>query len=327
MPLISMRKLLDCAAKHQFAVAGFNINNMEQIQAIMAAAEESKSPVIMQVSRGALKYTQDKFIERMVQAALDLYPSIPIVLHLDHGDSLETCKRAIDLGFTSVMIDGSIDPKTKEPNSYEKNKQITEEVVRYAHRHGISVEGELACIGSIEKAKAGKSQFKPEDLLTDPEEAQRFVKETGVDSLAIAIGTSHGVYKFEKEPDGKVLFVDRITEIHNKIPHCHLVMHGSSSIPQALLQCINQYGGNISETYGVPISEIQKGIKAGVRKVNVDTDLRLAMTSAVRKVLHEQKDVFDPRIYMGAARDAMKTICLERMLAFGQIDKIQFLIS
>ncbi|WP_108623815.1 ketose-bisphosphate aldolase [Candidatus Similichlamydia epinepheli] len=324
MPLISMRQLLDCAAEYNFAVAGFNINNMEQLQAIMEAAEESQSPVIIQVSRGALKYAKDKIIQRMVQAATEIYPDIPIVLHLDHGDSLETCKRAIDLGFTSVMIDGSIDPKTKLPNSYETNRNLTSEVTVYAHRHGISVEGELACIGSISDAKAGKTQFEPEDLLTDPKEAKLFVEETGIDSLAIAIGTSHGVYKFKKRPTKSVLFIDRIQEIHKQIPNCHLVMHGSSSVPEHLIEDINKYGGEIPETYGVPIEEIQRGIKAGVRKVNVDTDLRLAMTAAVRKLLYEKKDTFDPRKYMGAAKDAMKAICLERMEAFGQINKMQF---
>lgn len=315
MALITLRKLLDKAAEGNYGVGGFNVNNMEQIQAIMEAARETSSPVILQASRGARTYANDKFLYHLMLAANEIYPDIPIVLHQDHG-SVEACKSAVDLGFTSVMIDGSLKADHKTPTSFEENVAMTKEVVEYAHAKGVSVEAELGVIGGIEDG-AGAGDMKSE-YLTDPDQAVEFVKETGVDALAVAVGTSHGVYKFSKEPDSTVLVMDRIVEIHKRLPDTHLVMHGSSSVPQELLKLINQYGGQIKPTWGVPVPEIQKGIQHGVRKINVDTDTRLAITAAIRKFLIEQPEKFDPREYMIAARTANKEMVAERMKAFGQ---------
>jgi len=313
--LITLRQLLDKAAEGNYGVGGFNVNNMEQIQAIMEAAKETNSPVILQASRGARTYAGDKFLYHLMMAAIESYPEIPTVLHQDHG-SVEACKSAIDMGYTSVMIDGSLQADHKTPTSYEENIAMTKEIVEYARPKGVSVEAELGVIGGIEDG-AGAGEMKSQ-YLTDPEQAVQFVNETGVDALAVAIGTSHGVYKFSKKPDGSVLVMDRIVEIHKRLPHTHLVMHGSSSVPQELLQLINQYGGQIKPTYGVPVEEIQKGIQHGVRKVNVDTDTRLAVTAAIRKFFVEHPEKFDPREYMTEARTANKDMVAARMIAFGQ---------
>lgn len=325
MPLIPMRPLLDFAAKKGFGISAFNVNNMEQIQAIMEAARKTKSPVIVQASRGARKYTNDQFLRHLMLAAAELYPEIPIVMHQDHGNSPETCISAMKYGFTSVMMDGSLEEDGSTPASYEYNVAVTRYVVDIAHSIGVSVEGELGCLGSLEEQSGeqedghgAKGKLTLEQLLTDPDQAVDFVKRTGVDALAVAIGTSHGAYKFSRKPTGDVLAIDRILEIHRKLPNCHLVMHGSSSVPKSLLDIINQYGGNIRETYGVPIEEIQRGIKAGVRKINVDTDNRLAMTGAVRQMLMENPSEFDLRAYMKPARNAMQKVCEERMVQFGQ---------
>ena len=315
MALITLREMLDKAAAGNYGVGGFNVNNMEQIQAIMEAARETNSPVILQASRGARKYANDRFLYHLMIAATEIYPDIPVVLHQDHG-SVEACKSAVDLGFTSVMIDGSLKEDHKTPSSFEENVKATKEVVEYAHAKGVSVEAELGVIGGIEDG-AGAGDMKS-DFLTDPDQAVEFVKETGVDALAVAIGTSHGVYKFSKQPDNSVLVMDRIVEIHKRLPDTHLVMHGSSSIPQELLQQINQYGGQIKPTWGVPVEEIQKGIQHGVRKINVDTDTRLAITAAIRKFFAENPEKFDPRDYLTAAREANKQVIADRMRAFGQ---------
>jgi fructose-bisphosphate aldolase, class II len=315
MALVTLRQVLDEASKENYGVGGFNVNNMEQIQAIMEAAKETNSPVILQASRGARKYANDKFLYHLMLAANEIYPEIPIVLHQDHG-SLDACKSAVDLGFTSVMIDGSLKEDHKTPASYEENVAVTKEVVAYAHAKGVSVEAELGVIGGIEDgAGAGEMQS---HFLTDPDQAVKFVNETGVDALAVAIGTSHGVYKFSKKPDGSVLVMDRIVEIHKRLPDTHLVMHGSSSVPQELLQIINQYGGQIKPTYGVPLEEIEKGIQHGVRKINVDTDTRLAITAAIRKFFVEHPEKFDPREYMTEGRTANQQMIADRMKAFGQ---------
>ena len=325
MPLIPMRPLLDHAAISGYGVVALNVNNMEQIQAIMEAARITNSPVIVQASRGARSYTNDNFLRHLMLAAAELYPEIPIVMHQDHGNSPETCISAIRQGFTSVMMDGSLEEDGKTPASYEYNVAVTRHVVDIAHAVGVSVEGELGCLGSLETMSGDKEdghgaegQLSLEQLLTDPDQAVDFVQRTGVDALAVAIGTSHGAYKFTKKPTGDVLMIDRILEIHSKIPNCHLVMHGSSSVPQVLLQTINANGGKIRETYGVPVEEIQKGIQAGVRKVNVDTDNRLAMTAAVRTVLTQAPEEFDLRKYMKPARSAMQKVCEDRMRQFGQ---------
>lgn len=315
MALITLREMLDKAAEGNYGVGGFNVNNMEQIQSIMEAAKETNSPVILQASRGARKYANDRFLYHLMLAAAEIYPEIPIVLHQDHG-TVEACKSAVDLGFTSVMIDGSLKDDHKTPTTFEENVALTKEVVEYAHAKGVSVEAELGVIGGIEDG-AGAGDMKSE-YLTDPDQAVEFVKETGVDALAVAIGTSHGVYKFSKEPDSSVLVMDRIVEIHKKLPDTHLVMHGSSSIPQELLQEINKYGGQIKPTWGVPVSEIQNGIQHGVRKINVDTDTRLAITAAIRKFLAEHPEKFDPREYLTEARTANKEVIAARMKAFGQ---------
>lgn len=325
MALIPLRVLLDHAAENSYGVAAFNVNNMEQIQSIMEAAKETDSPVIVQASRGARKYSQDNYLRHLMLAASELYPEIPIVMHQDHGNSPETCVSAIENGFTSVMMDGSLKEDGKTPADYDYNVSVTKKVVELAHARNVSVEGELGCLGSLEsgmgEAEDGhgaEGELSHDQLLTDPEEAERFVAETGVDALAVAIGTSHGAYKFTKKPTGEVLAMDRIEEIHKRLPNCHLVMHGSSSVPQELQDIINKYGGDIRQTYGVPVEEIQRGIKHGVRKINVDTDNRLAITGAIRKVLMEKPSEFDPRAYLTPARAAMKQVCIDRMVAFGQ---------
>jgi len=333
MALVPLRKVLDHAAENNYGVAAFNVNNMEQIQAIMEAAKETNSPVIIQASRGARSYSQDAYLRHLMLAAVELYPSIPIVMHQDHGNSPETCLSAIENGFTSVMMDGSLKEDGKSPASYEYNVEVTKRVVQLAHARGVSVEGELGCLGSLEsgtgEAEDGhgaEGKLSHDQLLTDPEEAKRFVEETGVDALAVAIGTSHGAYKFTRKPDGEVLAMSRIEAIHKMVPNTHLVMHGSSSVPQELQDIINKFGGNIKQTWGVPVEEIQRGIKSGVRKINVDTDCRLAITGAIRKVLVESPEKFDPRDYLKPARTAMKEVCVARMVAFGQAghaDKIK----
>ena len=326
MAMSSLRVLMDCAKEKQFGLAAFNVNNMEQIQAIMEAAYEIQAPVIVQASRGARSYTQDAFLRHLMLAACELYPSIPIVLHQDHGNSPETCISAIRQGFSSVMMDGSLLVDGKTPSTYDYNVRVTREVVNVAHAVGVSVEGELGTIGSIEHMDAGSQEdghgavgkLTLEQLLTDPDQAVDFVCQTGIDALAVACGTSHGAYKFTKKPTKEVLVIDRILEIHEKLPDCHLVMHGSSSVPQELLQQVNAAGGKLRQTWGVPVEEIQRAIKAGVRKVNVDTDLRLAVTGAIRTCFQEKPEEFDPRGYLARARTAMKELCKERMKAFGQ---------
>jgi fructose-bisphosphate aldolase class II len=313
MALVSMRQLLDEAAKGGYGVGAFNVNNMEQIQAIMEAARETASPVIIQASRGARSYTNDKFLWHLMQAAVELYPEVPVALHLDHGNEPATCISAIELGFTSVMMDGSLEADGKTPASFEYNLAVTKEVVEYAHARGVTVEGELGTLGGIEDGHGSG-----EVHLTDPDQAVEFVEATGIDALAVAIGTSHGAYKFAKEPDGEVLKMDLIKEIHQRLPETHLVMHGSSSVPQELLQQVNQYGGKLKPAWGVPIKEIQLGIQHGVRKINVDTDSRLAITGAIRKVFVESPEKFDPRDYLKPARAAMQELVASKMRDFGQ---------
>jgi fructose-bisphosphate aldolase, class II len=316
MPLCSMRQVLDEAAKGGYGVGAFNVNNMEQIQAIMEAARETQSPVIIQASRGARSYSQDKFLYHLMLAAADLYPEIPLVMHLDHGNSVETCKSAIELGFTSVMMDGSLMPDGKTPSTFAYNVKCTREVVEMAHDRGVTVEGEIGVLGGIEDGHgAGGSGL---EHITDPDQAAEFVEETGLDALAIAIGTSHGAYKFSKKPDGSVLKMERLIEIHKRLPKVHLVMHGSSSVPKELQDVINQYGGKLKPTWGVPVEEIQLGIRNGVRKINVDTDNRLAITGAIRKVFIETPEKFDPRDYLKPAREAMRKVVAQRMKEFGQ---------
>lgn len=316
MPLVPMRILLDHAAENNYGVAALNVNNMEQIQAIMEAAKETDSPVIIQASRGARKYTNDAYLRHLMLAAVELYPKIPIAMHQDHGNSPATCKSAIEQGFTSVMMDGSLSEDGKTPSDYEYNVKVTKEVVDAAHAVGVTVEGEIGVLGGIEDGHgAGGSGL---EHVTDPAMAEKFVADTGVDALAVAIGTSHGAYKFAKKPTGDVLKMDIIEEIHRRLPNCHLVMHGSSSVPRSLVDLINKYGGKLKESYGVPVEQIQRGIKHGVRKVNVDTDNRLAITAAIRQVFSETPEKFDPRDYLGPAREMMKKVCIERMTAFGQ---------
>jgi fructose-bisphosphate aldolase class II len=319
MPLVPVRVLLDHAAENGYGLAALNVNNMEQIQAIMAAAEETDSPVIVQASRGARQYTNDNYLRHLMIAAVELHPRLPIAMHLDHGNSLDTCMSAIDNGFTSVMMDGSLKEDGKTPASFEYNVDVTRKVAQAAHAKGITVEGELGCLGGIEDGHgAGLTSAEAMKHLTDPAQAEQFVAQTGVDALAVAIGTSHGAYKFTRKPTGDVLVMSVIEEIHRRLPNTHLVMHGSSSVPPELTSMINQYGGKMKESYGVPVEEIQRGIKHGVRKINVDTDNRLALTAAIRKVFAETPGEFDPRKYLGPARDAMKKVCVERMVAFGQ---------
>ncbi len=333
MALISLRQLLDYAAENDFGMPAFNVNNMEQIHAIMKAADAVNSPVILQGSAGARKYAGPAFIRGLVHAAVEQWPHIPIVLHQDHGASPAVCQRSIQSGFTSVMMDGSLMSDMKTPSSYEYNVDVTKKVVDMAHACGVSVEGELGCLGSLETGLAGEEDgsgaegvLNMDQLLTDPDEARDFVDKTGVDALAIAIGTSHGAYKFTRPPTGDILAIERIKAIHEKIPNTHLVMHGSSSVPQEWLAIINSYGGDMGQTYGVPVEEIQEGIKHGVRKVNIDTDLRMASTGAIRRYLAENPSVFDPRKFLQAATDAMQEICQQRFEAFGSAghaDKIK----
>ncbi len=319
MPLVPMRILLDHAAENDYGLAAFNVNNMEQIQAIMEAAVETDSPVIVQASRGAREYSNDAYLRHLMLAAAELNPKLPIAMHLDHGNSVETCMSAIEQDFTSVMMDGSLEADGKTPASYEYNVDVTKKVVEAAHAKGVTVEGELGCLGGIEDGHgAGLTSEEAMKHLTDPAQAEDFCAKTGVDALAVAIGTSHGAYKFKKKPTGDVLVMSVIEEIHKRLPNTHMVMHGSSSVPKELLDIINQYGGEMGETYGVPIEEIQRGIKHGVRKVNVDTDNRLAITGAIRKVFATKKGEFDPRKYLAPAREAMKQECVKRMTAFGQ---------
>jgi len=324
MALISLRELLDYAAENSFGLPAFNVNNMEQVHAIMQAADEADSPVIMQGSAGARSYAGEPFLRHMISAAVEMYPHIPVVMHQDHGSEPAVCLRSIQSGFTSVMMDGSLMADMKTPSSFEYNVDTTAEVVKIAHAGGVSVEGELGCLGSLETGMMGEEdghgaegKLDLDMLLTDPEEAAQFVKQTGVDALAIAIGTSHGAYKFTKEPEGDVLRIDRIVEIHKRIPDTHLVMHGSSSVPQEWLEIINNYGGDMGQTYGVPVSEIEEGIRNGVRKVNIDTDLRMASTGAVRRHLQENTSNFDPRKFLKEATAAMKDICKARYESFG----------
>ncbi len=325
MALIPLRALLDHAAANNFGVAAFNVNNMEQIQAIMEAARETDSPVIIQASRGARKYAQDLYLVNLMRAAVELYPEIPIVMHQDHGNGPETCFSAIRHGFTSVMMDGSLKEDAKTPADFEYNVRITRKVVEVAHAFGVSVEGELGVLGSLETGMGEKEdghgfegKLDHSQLVTDPDEAVRFVELTKVDALAIALGTSHGAYKFTRKPDGKILAMDRVREIHRRLPNTHLVMHGSSSVPQDLQDIVNEFGGAIKQTWGVPVEEIQEGIRNGVRKINVDTDNRLAITGAIRKAFGEKPAEFDPRYYNTLGREAMKKVCKERMVQFGQ---------
>lgn len=324
MAMISLRQLLDHAAERGYGLPAFNINNLEQIQAIMQAAEECASPVILQASAGARKYAGEAFLRRMVEAAVESYPDIPVCMHQDHGASPAVCQASIRSGFSSVMMDGSLREDMKTPADYDYNVEVTRKVREMAHAVGVSVEGELGCLGSLESGEAGEEdgsgaagKLDHSQLLTDPAQAAEFVKATGVDALAIAIGTSHGAYKFSRPPTGDILAIGRIKEIHARIPNTHLVMHGSSSVPQEWLEVIRKFGGDIKETYGVPLEEIQEGIKHGVRKINIDTDIRLAMTGAVRKLLGDHPGEFDPRAFLKAATAAARGICKQRFEAFG----------
>ncbi len=323
MAIISLRQLLDHAAEYSYGIPAFNVNNMEQMQAIMQAAEQTDSPVIVQASAGARSYAGAPFLRHLIQAAVEQYPETVICVHQDHGTSPAICQQSIQLGFSSVMMDGSLESDGKTPSSYEYNVDVTKTAVEMAHACGVSVEGELGCLGSLETGEAGEEdgigavgKLDMDQLLTDPEEAADFVKKTGVDALAIAIGTSHGAYKFTRPPTGDILSMDQVRAIHARIPDTHLVMHGSSSVPQDWLEIINTHGGDMGETYGVPVEEIAEGIRNGVRKVNIDTDLRMASTGAIRKHLQENPANFDPRKYLMAATDAMRDICINRYEAF-----------
>ena len=324
MPLVSMRQLLDHAAENAYGLPAFNVNNLEQVQAIMSAADEVNAPVIMQASAGARKYAGEAFLRHLIAAAVEAFPHIPVVMHQDHGQSPSVCMTAIRSGFSSVMMDGSLEEDGKTISSYEYNVEVTRKVVEFSHAIGVTVEGELGCLGSLETMKGDKEDghgaegtLTRDQLLTDPAQAAEFVRFTQCDALAIAIGTSHGAYKFTRKPTGDILAIERIKEIHKRIPNTHLVMHGSSSVPQELLAEIRQFGGDMKETYGVPVEEIQEGIKHGVRKINIDTDIRLAMTAAIRRFLHENQGHFDPRDYLKPAREAAKQICKARYIAFG----------
>ena len=319
-----MRELLDHAAVNGYGIPAFNVNNLEQVQAVMQAADEVGAPVILQASAGARKYAGEAFIKHLISAAIESFPHIPLVMHQDHGQSPDVCQGAINLGFSSVMMDGSLEGDGKTIASYEYNVEVTRKVVDMAHKTGVTVEGELGCLGSLETMKGDKEDghgteatMTMEQLLTDPEQAADFVKRTQLDALAIAIGTSHGAYKFTRKPTGDILAIERIKQINKRIPNTHLVMHGSSSVPQDLLAIINEYGGNMRETYGVPVEEIQKAIQFGVRKINIDTDIRLAMTAAVRKFLTQNPDKFDMRDWLKPAREAAKQICKQRYQQFG----------
>ncbi len=324
MPLVSMRQLLDHAAENNYGIPAFNVNNLEQVQAVMTAAAELGAPAILQASAGARKYAGEHFIKHLILAATEAWPQVPLVMHQDHGQSPDVCKGAIDLGFSSVMMDGSLQADGKSIASYDYNVEVTRKVVDMAHALGVTVEGELGCLGSLETMKGDKEDghgaegtMTREQLLTDPEQAADFVKRTQLDALAIAIGTSHGAYKFTRKPTGDILAIDRIKEIHRRIPNTHLVMHGSSSVPQDLLEQIRQYGGKMKETYGVPVEEIQEAIQHGVRKINIDTDIRLAMTGAVRKFMAENPEKFDAREWLKPAREAAYKVCRQRYLQFG----------
>ena len=333
MALVPMRLLLDHAAENDYGLPAYNVNNMEQIQAIMQAAEETNSPVILQASRGARQYAGESFLRHLILAAVETYPHIPIAMHQDHGNSPATCYSAMRHGFTSVMMDGSLEADGKTPASFEYNVAVTLEVVKVAHSIGVSVEGELGCLGSLETMQGDKEdghgaegKLTMEQLLTDPDQAVEFVERTQVDALAIAIGTSHGAYKFTRKPTGEILAISRIEEIHRRLPNTHLVMHGSSSVPENLLEIINKYGGQIPETYGVPVEEIQKGIKSGVRKVNIDTDNRLAITAAFREAAFSDPSNFDPRHFLEPSIKYMKQVCADRYNQFGSAgnaDKIK----
>lgn len=324
MALITLRQLLDHAAEHGYGVPAFNVNNLEQMRAIMEAADQTASPVIVQASAGARAYAGPRFLKHLIESAIEEFPHIPVCMHQDHGASPSVCQRSIQLGFSSVMMDGSLKEDMKTPSDYEYNVNVTRRAVDMAHACGVSVEGELGCLGSLETGLAAEEdgsgaegKLTKDMLLTDPEEAAQFVKDTKVDALAIAIGTSHGAYKFTRPPTGDVLAIDRVKAIHARIPDTHLVMHGSSSVPQEWLQVINEYGGDLGETYGVPVEEIQEGIKNGVRKVNIDTDLRLAVTAVLRRYFAQNPTVFDPRKYLTEAKNAMRDICVARYEAFG----------
>ena len=324
MPLVSMRQLLDHAAEHSYGLPAFNVNNLEQVQAIMMAADEVGAPVIMQASAGARKYAGEAFLRHLISAAVEEYPHIPVVMHQDHGQSPAVCMAAIKSGFTSVMMDGSLEADGKSVASYDYNVAVSQEVVKFSHSIGVTVEAELGVLGSLETMMGDKEDghgadgaMTREQLLTDVEQAADFVRATQCDALAIAIGTSHGAYKFTKKPTGDILAITRIKEINQRIPNTHLVMHGSSSVPQELLAEIRAFGGDMKETYGVPVEEIQEGIKHGVRKINIDTDIRLAMTAAIRRYMFENPGKFDPRDYLKPAREAAKTICVARYTAFG----------
>lgn len=335
MALISLRQLLDHAAENSYGVPAFNVNNLEQMRAIMEAADKTDSPVIVQASAGARKYAGAPFLRHMILAAIEEFPHIPVVMHQDHGTSPAICQRSIQLGFSSVMMDGSLKEDGKTPADYDYNVSVTRNVVALAHACGVSVEGEIGCLGSLETGMAGEEDgvgaegvLDHSQLLTDPEEAAQFVRDTGVDALAIAIGTSHGAYKFTRPPTGDILSIDRIKEIHARLPNTHLVMHGSSSVPQDWLKIINEHGGAIKETYGVPVEQIVEAIKHGVRKVNIDTDLRLASTGAIRRYLAKDPAEFDPRKYLKETITAMRDICIDRYEAFGtagQASKIRVL--
>jgi fructose-bisphosphate aldolase class II len=324
MALVSLRQLLDHAAENGYGIPAFNVNNLEQVQAVMSAADAIGAPVILQASAGARKYAGEAFIKHLIHAAVETWPNVPLVMHQDHGQSPEVCAGAIALGFSSVMMDGSLQADGKSIASFDYNVEVTRKVVDMAHKLGVTVEGELGCLGSLETMKGDKEDghgteatMTMDQLLTDPEEAAEFVQRTQLDALAIAIGTSHGAYKFTRKPTGDILAINRIKEIHRRIPNTHLVMHGSSSVPQELLAEIRAHGGSLKETYGVPVEEIQEAIKHGVRKINIDTDIRLAMTAAVRKYLVQNPDKFDPRDFLKPAREAAKTLCLQRYQQFG----------
>ncbi len=333
MPLVSMRQLLDHAAENDYGIPAFNVNNLEQIKAIMEAAAETNSPVIMQASAGARKYAGEVFLKYLIQAAISVYPRIPIAMHQDHGQSPEVCRTAIDLGFSSVMMDGSLKEDGKTVSDYASNLRVTKKVVDMAHKLGVTVEGELGCLGSLETGIADKEddhgaegKLSRDQLLTDPNQAADFVRDTQLDALAVAIGTSHGAYKFSQKPTEDTLSIERIKEIHARLPNTHLVMHGSSSVPQDLVEDIRHFGGKLRNTYGVPVEEIQRAIKYGVRKINIDTDIRLAMTAAIRRFFHENPDKFDPREYLKPALLLAKKICSQRYIQFGsagQADRIK----
>ena len=324
MAMITLRQLLDHAAENDYGLPAFNVNNMEQVHAIMQAADAVNSPVILQGSAGARSSAGEPFLRHLIAAAVEAYPHIPICMHQDHGSAPSVCLRSIQSGFTSVMMDGSLMADAKTPSSYEYNVEVTAKVVEMAHAGGVSVEGELGCLGSLETGEMGEEdghgaegKLDMDQLLTDPDQAADFVEKTGVDALAIAIGTSHGAYKFTKEPTGEILRIDRIREIHARLPNTHLVMHGSSSVPQDWLKIINDYGGDMGQTYGVPVEEIVEGIKSGVRKVNIDTDLRMASTGSIRRHLNDNPSNFDPRKFLKAATEAMADICKARYESFG----------